>query len=550
MTDPGLARPAASMATGTVLSRVTGMVRNTALVAAIGTGVFADTYTVANTLPNILYILTAGGALNAVLIPQLVRRMKADADGGVAYTDRLLTAIIGVLLLVTALALLAAPWLIRLYASAEWSAADLRASTLFAWFCLPQILFYGAYTVLAQVLNVRGRFGAPMFAPIVNNVVVIVTAIVFIAVVTDPSVAGITDTQIALLGIGTTLGVVAQAAVLLPVLNRAGYRWRPRLDLRNSGIGRAAWLAGWTLFLVAVNQAAFVVITRLATTAGARAAEAGEAAGAGITVYSMAHLVFVLPHSVVTVSVVTAMFPRMSRHAGEGDMGSLRRDVTGGFTAIAPLLIPASVALVLFATPVAVLLFNYGATDLDSAQFIGETLRAFAVGLVPFSAYFVMMRGFYAVEDTRTPALLAIPLGVLNVGLGYLFFQALPAQQAVAGLAFGYSLAYLIMLLPMWLLLRRRYGGLPVAEPISRSLRLLAAAMPAGLLGFVAAVFVLQVLDLSLRPVTALLWLGVAGAVMAPVFVLLARWFGVPDVLESLRTLTRRLRSPRSGSRS
>jgi putative peptidoglycan lipid II flippase len=364
MSDGDLLRPAATMATGTIASRITGMVRNSVLIAAIGTAVFADTYTVANTLPNILYILTIGGALNAVLIPQLVRRAAADADGGDAYTDRLLTAAGSVLVVITAAAMVLSPLLIRLYASRDWSADDLRISVLFALCCLPQIIFYGLFTVLSQILNVRGRFGTPMFAPILNNVVVIVTCLLFLAAVDGaPRTDTITGAQVALLGVGTTVGVMAQAGALAVVLRRAGYRYRPRFDLRGSGLGRAAGLAGWTLVLVAVNQVAYLLITRIATTAGAQAQAAGTDVGAGITAYATAHLVFVLPHSVIAVSVVTALFPRMSGHAAEGRLDRLRDDVAGALSALGPLLVPAAVALLLFGPLVAVALFNYGVTN-------------------------------------------------------------------------------------------------------------------------------------------------------------------------------------------
>jgi putative peptidoglycan lipid II flippase len=237
---------------------VTGVLRTTALTAAVGTGLLADAYNTANTLPNIIYILVIGGALNAVFIPQLVRHMKDDDDEGRAYSDRLLTLCGIALLAVTTLAVLTAPWVTPLYAGTGWTPHQIEVLTQFAYLCLPQIFFYGVYALYSQVLNTRGHFAAPMFAPIVNNVVVIVGCVVFLVVEHSPDIETIDTRGILLLGTVTTLGVVAQAVVLVPVLARTGYRYRPRFDLRGQGLGRAVTLAKWTIFFVAVNQFAFL----------------------------------------------------------------------------------------------------------------------------------------------------------------------------------------------------------------------------------------------------------------------------------------------------
>ncbi|NBO46109.1 MAG: murein biosynthesis integral membrane protein MurJ, partial [Actinobacteria bacterium] len=228
-------RASALMALGTLLSRATGIFREIAVIAAIGTAVFADTYSVGNSMPNVVYVLIVGGSLDAVFVPQIVRRMRSDADGGRAYIDKLLTATLTLLLALTALAVLAAPLIARLYGSADWSATDRSVAVLFTQYCLPQIVCYGLFEMLSQVLNARGKFGAPMFAPIINNVVVITTAIAFIAIAGTKLTTGtVTDTQVAFLGIGTTLGVAAQALVLLPMLRRTGHPWRLRFDWRGS----------------------------------------------------------------------------------------------------------------------------------------------------------------------------------------------------------------------------------------------------------------------------------------------------------------------------
>ena len=232
MSEAGLLRSSSVMAAGTITSRLTGMLRTIALVAAVGTGVFADTYYNANILPTIIYTLFIGGAINAVFVPQLVRHMKDDADEGAAYAQRLFTAVAIVLALTTVLAVVLAPLIIRLYSSG-WNERELEVATAFARFMLPQIFFFGVFTVLAQILNSRGRFGPPMFAPVVNNFVTIAMAALFLVVAgTGTTTRTVTHGEIMLLGLGTTLGTVAQVAVLLPFFRRTGVSLLPRFDLK------------------------------------------------------------------------------------------------------------------------------------------------------------------------------------------------------------------------------------------------------------------------------------------------------------------------------
>ncbi len=307
----GVLRSSGGMAVGTIVSRISGVLRDVLISAALGVGVLADTFTTANTLPNIIYILAVGGALNAVFVPQLVRHTRRDTDGGDGYADRLLTLVGLVLLAVSAVAVLLAPWIVGLYGR-SFSATDLEVSAAFARYCLPQILFYGVFTMLTQVLNSRGSFVAPAYAPVANNVVMSVAAVLFLrASGPDPTTATITSSEIALLGIGATLGVAVQAAVLVPVAWRVGYHWRPRFDFRGHGLGHAWRLARWTIAFVAVNQVTFLVIVNLANAANVLAQDDGGLS-VGLTSYTRAHLLFILPHSVVTVSLAAALLPRMS----------------------------------------------------------------------------------------------------------------------------------------------------------------------------------------------------------------------------------------------
>ncbi len=472
----GLLGSSAVMATGTVISRVTGVARDIALTAALGFYLVSDAYSLGNTMPNVLYILVIGGALNAVFIPQLVRRMKDDADGGQAYADRLITLAGVVLLTFSIAAVLLAPVLVDLYATSAYDDSQRELATAFARLCLPQIFFYGVYALLSQVLNARGKFGAPMFAPILNNIVAIATFILFIVIAGTSAAAdgALTPDQVALLGIGTTLGVALQALILIPVLMRAGYRWRPRFDWRGSGLGKAGHLAVWTLLLVVVNQAGYIAITRLATLANVNAAAAGTTP-AGLTTYQKAHLIFMLPHSVITVSIVTALLPALSRIAHSGRLHQVGADVAGAMRLVAALIIPIGAVLMIVSPGIAVLLFGYGAATPDQAQLAGLITSVFMLGLLPFTLFYVLFRGFYAVEDTRTPFFASLLMNVVALGVAIPLFYAVTGGAQVASLAFGYVCGFWATFVLAWILLARRLGGLDSWATLRSLLRMVIA---------------------------------------------------------------------------
>ena len=478
-------RSSAVMAAGTATSRVLGFVRNIVLVWALGSALLGDTYFVANTLPNIIYILLAGGSLNAIFVPQLVRAAK-DADGGARYTDTLLTLALLLLVAVTVVATLSAPLLIRLYTQG-WEGPELSTATAFAYWCLPQIFFYGLFTLLGQVLNARGVFGPMMWTPIVNNVVVIATALLFLAVtnVDDQDPASISPGGVALLGAGTTLGIVAQSLALLPFLRRAGYRFRPRLQLRGSGIGRTGSLAGWTLLSVAVNQLGYVVVTRVATGAAKAAERLDLDVGVGITPYQNAYLIFLLPHSIVTVSIVTALLPRMSRAAADGRVTDLRTDLSSGLRTTAVATIAATVAFLVLGRHMTTVM--YSGHGLEDGRYVGWVLTAFAPGLVLFSAQHLLQRAFFAQEDTRTPCLVQCAIVALNVGAVLAAAAVLPARWTTVGMAAGYSASYAAGLVLSTVLLRRRLGGLDGHRVVRTHVRLGLAALVAGGLAWAVA---------------------------------------------------------------
>jgi putative peptidoglycan lipid II flippase len=537
-------RSSAVMGVGTVVSRLGGVLRGIALASALGAGVLSDAFSLGNTLPNVVYILIIGGALNAVFIPELVRHMKDDSDDGQAFADRLITLVGTALLLVSVVAVLFAPAIVSIYASSKSTPQSMELATAFARYCLPQIFFYGVYTMLSQVLNARGHFGAPTFAPLVNNIVAIATFGMFIVVAGAARTHATTlpASQVALLGIGTTLGVAAQALVLIPVLVRAKYVWRPRFDWRGAGLSTAGGLAFWTVGLVLVNQVAYAVIVRLASTANFLATQNGTTAG-GLTSYTNAHLIFILPHSVVTVSVVAALLPRMSRAAHAEDHRALAADIGSGMRSVSALIVPSAVALVVLGTQAGTVLFSYGATSTAEAELTGRVASVLAVGLLPFSLYYVVLRGWYALELTRTAFWVTVVLNGLYLALAVpLFFWATAQRQSSLGLlalAAGYSGSYWLTLLIGWQVLSRRIGGLQTYDTVRALVRM-------GLAGIGSLLVMLgaqHLLDghIGHEKLAALLDIAVVGSVGLAVYLWLARRMRVTEVTEMVAIVRARV---------
>jgi putative peptidoglycan lipid II flippase len=453
----GLLRSSRAMAIGTILSRVTGLIRTMLLAAVIGTFVVGDAFNVANTLPNIVYDLLLGGVLTSVLVPLLVRAQADSDDSGADYANRLLSAIVVALGAVTVVMVVAAPVLSRLYVHST-HPGEVALATTFARYLLPQIFFYGVGATLAAILNTRGSFAAPMWAPILNNIVAIATLAVLWG--THPSDRHLTAAQTTLLGAGTTLGIIVQTVALLPALRAVGFRLRFTTRLRGIGLGAALRLAAWTVVYVAASQAAFFVVSRLTTSSVP-----------GFTVYTLAFVLFSLPHAVVAVSVISALLPQMSRHAADGRAADLARDLARGTRLAVTVVLPTALLMLALHDPIARLLFGYGKSRGDASA-IGITLAFFAIGLVPFSAYQLQLRAFYALADTRTPALISLVVAAVTIVADLALYAVLPPGHRVYGLAAGYSMAYAIGWIVSTRALRRRLGRLGTGETVRLLVRL------------------------------------------------------------------------------
>ncbi|MGW1105081.1 murein biosynthesis integral membrane protein MurJ [Streptomyces sp. NPDC002540] len=525
----GLLKSSAVMAAGTLVSRLTGFVRSLVITAALGAALLGDSFTIAYTLPTMIYILTVGGGLNSVFVPQLVRSMKDDEDGGEAYANRLLTLVMVALGVIVAIAVFAAPWLIHMMSpTIAGDAAANSVAVTFARYCLPTIFFMGVHVVMGQILNARGRFGAMMWTPVLNNIVMIFTFGMFIWVYgtsaeSQMGVQTIPPEGVRLLGIGTLLGLIVQALAMIPYLREAGFRFRPRFDWKGHGLGKTVKLAKWTVLFVLANQAGVIVVTQLATSAGKLSGKDGT----GFLAYSNAQLIWGMPQAIITVSVMAALLPRISRAAHDDDPGAVRDDISQGLRNSAVAIVPVAFMFLALGLPMCTLL--YASAGTEAARSMGYILMAFGLGLIPYSVQYVVLRGFYAYEDTRTPFYNTVIVAAVNAAASALCYMVLPAQWAVVGMAASYGLAYAVGVGIAWRRLRNRLGGdLDGAHVVRTYARLCLAAVPAAVLGGGVGFAVL--LGLGEGAFGSLVALICGGAVLLGVFFVAAKRMRIEEI--------------------
>ncbi|WP_329292419.1 murein biosynthesis integral membrane protein MurJ [Streptomyces pseudovenezuelae] len=525
----GLLKSSAVMAAGTMVSRLTGFIRSALIVSALGVGLLGDTFQVAYQLPTMIYILTVGGGLNSVFVPQLVRAMKEDEDGGEAYANRLLTLVMVALGVLTGIAVLGAPFLIRLLSDSV--ASDPAANEVgitFVRYFLPSIFFMGIHVVMGQILNARGKFGAMMWTPVLNNIVIIVTLGTFMWVYGTAADSGMKVSNIPpegqrLLGIGVLLGLVVQALAMIPYLRETGFRMRLRFDWRGHGLGKAVTLAKWTVLFVLANQAGALVVTQLSTASG----KASPVDGTGFAAYANAQLIWGLPQAIITVSLMAALLPRLARSAAEGDGGAVRDDISQGLRTTAVAIVPIAFGFLALGIPMCTLIF--GSSGTSEATNMGFMLMAFALGLIPYSVQYVVLRAFYAYEDTRTPFYNTVIVAAVNAGASALCYVVLPPRWAVAGMAASYGLAYAIGVGVAWNRLRKRLGGDLDGNRVLRTYaRLCIASVPAALLSGAACYSIGQSLGQGVLGSLAALIAG--GAVLLGIFFIAARKMRIEEL--------------------
>jgi putative peptidoglycan lipid II flippase len=550
-TQGALLSSSAVMAAGTIVSRLTGFVRGSLLVAALGTSLHADVFNIANTVPNMLYILLAGGVVNAVLVPQLVRAMKNDTDGGDAYTNRVITLAALFLGLVTVLLVIAAPLLMRLFLDPEYFTTDLaaqRESVInFARYCLPQVFFYGMFVLVGQVLNSRGRFGPMMWAPIANNlvsVVILTTYLITIGPATTDAEkhGGFTAGAEALLGIGSTLGIVAQFLVLVPYLRAAGFSYRPRFDFRGTGLGHTLRLGVWTVLFVVVNQIAYTVVVRIASS-GTVDPSGGGGEGTGYTIYSNSFLLTMVPHAIITVSLATAMLPLLSSYAADGRLAAIGDAVSATLRSAYALVVPAAALLAIMAVDTAHVIWGYGGGADDYDNF-APSLALFGLGLVLFTAHYLVLRGFYALEQNRRVFVIQCAIAATNIVAAILLTHGAPASETAPRLVLAYACSYAVGAVTSYTLLAREVGGLDGRRLVRFLVRLVIAVGISA-----AAAWGLRELLAELVPGNstwhAVLDLAVVGVAFLAIYLGIARLMRLSEVNDVMALVTRRLRGRR-----
>ena len=530
--ESSAATNSAVMAIGSLVSRGTGFLRTLAITAALGSAI-GDAYTTAQILPGMVYEFLLGGILTSVLIPVLVRRRKFDGDGGQAYTQRLLTLAVVALGAAALLAVAMAPVLTWLYASDQ-APADYRALvTSLARLMLPMIFFTGLSALISAVLNTRGHFAAPMWAPILNNIVVIATAGLYIAIFSTDILAPdeMTTGRILLIGGGTLLGVAVQAAGLLPALRRVGFRWRLRFDFRALGLGELGRLGAWMFCYVAVSQVGLIVVFNLLSRTS------GQAAGA--LIYNNVFLLLMMAHGIIAVSIITALMPRMSAAAADGRYADLAADLSRGTRTVSAVLAPIAVCYAVLATPIAFTLFRWGAFTDENARATAPVLLFAAVALVPFAVSQLFTFAFYALPDTRTPALVNIPVVALRALVQIGLFAAFSASFAASGMMIGNTISYLAAAIASAWLLRPKVGRIGLGAILRTLGRVALAALGAALVGLLV-VALLPGGDTPTR-LEAIVQLVVGGAVIGGTYLGLAMALRIAEITEVVGLVRRRL---------
>ncbi|KAA0962047.1 murein biosynthesis integral membrane protein MurJ [Microbacterium sp. ANT_H45B] len=475
-----LGRASAVIGAGTLISRVTGLLRTIVLVGVIGSvnAGAADAFAIANQLPNNVFSLISVGVLTAVIIPQIVKA-SADADGGNAFISKLFTLGTVSLVVITGIATIASPWLVLLYAGAKGSPEFLALATAFAYWCMPQILFYGLYALLGEALNARRIFGPFTWAPVVNNVVSIIGFLIIGALFGGPltRVADWSPEMIAALGGTATLGILIQAAILLFFWRRTGLSLRPDFRWRGVGLGNVGRLAGWTFLMAVTSLIAGLIQTQILTEAAGR--------GASVATFQYAWLIFMLPYSIIVLSIGTPYFTQISEHAAAGRDAEVRGDIAKSIRTLLFFIAVAVAAVAAASIPASRVFTNQASHAVEAAL----VLVCFLVCLVPLTILFIVQRTFYAYGDTRTPFWFTIFQCALVVVSAFgaqwlLTAGVIELTSLAAAIALGQSLASTIQTVVAVWLLHRKIGGLQIGSWMSAILRFAVAALPAGFAGW------------------------------------------------------------------
>jgi putative peptidoglycan lipid II flippase len=463
-----LARGAALTTIATAVSRVTGFVRVIVVAGAMGTTFLANTYQTANTAPNVVFELVAAGVLTSIFVPTFVEYLvKGQQEEGWRAANALASvALVGLVGLAILVALLAEPIMRLLTLGVEAEVLREREVALGATFLrlfAPQIAFYGIGMIMTGALHAFRRFALPAIAPIFNNIVVIGVYLTYAFMRGDraPNTRTITDAETWVLGAGTTLGVIAMTVCLVPQLMKLG--WKFRFDFRPShpAVRKGARLGVWALSYAGGYQAGLIVVLMLA-----------NRIQGGVAAYQWAYTFFYLPHALFGVPIFNVLFTAMSEHVARSEVAELGPRLRDGLAMLGFILLPLAAVLVAVGEPLADVTLRYGVMTDAGADLVGRVIRAFAIGLPTYSCFLVFTRAFYALGDTKTPALVNAATVVVASAFGALFFVIVPDGWEVAGLALGHSVGFVVGTVMLGRSLARRIGGLGGGElrrPLARA---------------------------------------------------------------------------------
>ncbi len=556
------AKASAIMAAGTIVSRVLGFVRTSLLAIAIGsTALVADVFESANTIPNVIYMLLAGGVFNVVLVPQIIKQAK-KADRGADYTSRLITlAVLIIGAFTIAITLLAGPIIEAL--TLNWSEPKLALGTAFAYWTLPQIFFYGMYAVIGQVLNAHGRFGAYMWAPVANNVVAIAFILFYIVtfgaytVMPDAQqLAEWTTTHTVILAGGHTLGIVVQAAVLFWPLKRLGLGLKPKFGWKGMGLRHTGRLAGFTIVTMMVGNISNLMINRLATGATEARTQVddpfAQAAIPGLQALNIGQLITVLPHSVFVLSIATVLFNHLARSMQDGDMATVRRTTGSGLRTFAVPMMISVAGIIVLAPPVARLFASSAETAIVSAHAIAQILLLLALGMPLRSAHFYLLRVFYAAENALIPMAVQVGAAALSLTLAYGIAPFVPAESLAHLIALIFTVVHVFQLAATHILVKRWFGDYGSKAVVSTYIR-------TGWAGVVAGVFGVAILypmggytggwAMSTIPNAALACV-IVGVIMVLVYLVACRIFNITELNEFTDPIKNRFRRTATDKKS
>ncbi|WP_245745844.1 murein biosynthesis integral membrane protein MurJ [Nocardia altamirensis] len=522
----GLARAGRQVALAGVVSRVTGFVRTLVIAAVLGTAAVGDAYNGANNLPTMIYELLLGSVLASTVVPVLTRARRHGRKHSREFTQRVLVAAVTALLAVTVLTVLCAPLVVRVFVA---DSAQRQLATWLAYLLLPQIFFYGVGVVVSAVLNVRDSFATAAWAPVVNNVIVMLTGAVFVLLPGPVTLtpASMTTAQVLTIGVGTTAGIVGQTGWLVAALRRNGFTWSWRvrpLPYTWRPVRSGLPVLGWLLLYAGISQIGVAITMRVAFDHG------------GVSIYTYAELLFQVPYGILAASVLTVLMPRISRAAALGDHTAVITDLSRGARYLCTALIPVAMAMSLLGPEFAELVFT-GRVDADAARLIGTAVACSTFGLAPFALVMLQMRVFYADNDTRTPTLINFGMVLTKVTVLAVSATMLPNELVIVMLSVASSLAYVAGATIGHILLRRRHGLLgfsAVAVTVHRVIWATALAGAAGL----AAIALIQH-KIHTPTLDQLATLAAGAAVGTAVFLLATHLIGIPEIRTARTLLTR-----------